>query len=95
MAAKTNLSKILREEGRSNVWLAKKTGKSINTITLWTTGKVSIPLESLYALADILDVTIYDLLPEKMIYVKSVNQNSASKETQNKTSKNIESNKTK
>jgi transcriptional regulator with XRE-family HTH domain len=93
MPAKTNLSKILKDEGRTNIWLSKKTGKSVNTIALWTTGKVSIPLESLYALAEILNVTIYDLLPEKMIYVKSVNQNSASKETLNKSSKNIESTK--
>ena len=74
MPAKTNLSAILKENALTNKWLAKKTGKSVNTITLWCTGKVSIPLESLYALADILDVTIYDLLPEKMIYVKSVNK---------------------
>ncbi len=95
MPAKTNLSDILKENALTNKWLAKKTGKSVNTITLWCTGKVSIPLESLYALADILDVTIYDLLPEKMIYVKSVNQNSASIETLNKTSKKIDSNKKK
>jgi transcriptional regulator with XRE-family HTH domain len=79
MPAKTNLSEIMKAQGRTNRWLAKQTGKSINTITLWSTGKVSIPLESLYALAEILGVTIYELLPEKMIYIKSVNQNSASK----------------
>jgi transcriptional regulator with XRE-family HTH domain len=79
MPAKTNLSSVMKAQGRTNRWLSSQMGKSINTITLWSTGKVSIPLESLYSIAEILGVTIYELLPEKMIYVESINKNSASK----------------
>ncbi len=71
MPVKTNLSEVMKAQGRTNRWLSVQTGKSINTITLWSTGKVSIPLESLYNIADILGITIYDLLPEKMISIKT------------------------
>jgi len=63
----------MKEQGRSNVWLARRINKSVNTIALWNTGKVNIPLDSLYDLASILGVTIYDILPENKQVMKPVN----------------------
>jgi transcriptional regulator with XRE-family HTH domain len=65
MQIKTNLSAIMKAQGRTNVWLAKRINKSVNTIALWNSGKVNIPLDSVYDLAVILGVSIYDILPEK------------------------------
>lgn len=55
MAVKTKLGKFLEQEGRSNKWLAKQMNKTPNTISLWGHGKVSITLDDLYVIAELLN----------------------------------------
>lgn len=62
MAVKTRLGEILKLQGRSNRWLSEQMKKSPNTISLWVTGKVSIPLDELYELSEHLGVPVKDFL---------------------------------
>ena len=62
MAIKTKLGKFLEQEGRSNKWLAKKMDKTPNTISLWVHGKVSITLDDLYLIAELLNTNIKGLI---------------------------------
>lgn len=66
MAVKTRLGEILKIQGRSNRWLAKQMKKSSNTISLWVTGKVSIPLDELYELSEHLGVPVKDFLYDSL-----------------------------
>ncbi len=53
---------VLVEQGRSGTWLAKQVGRDRSTVSRWCTNDIQPPLEVLYQIAEILDVSIYDLL---------------------------------
>lgn len=53
---------VLREQGRTNKWFAAQMGKSVNTISLWCTQKVSPSLDDLFRASKILDVPVSQLI---------------------------------
>jgi len=53
---------ILVEKDKKINWLATQVNKSTNTVSLWCNNKRQPSLESLYEVANVLDVDIYDLL---------------------------------
>jgi DNA-binding XRE family transcriptional regulator len=59
--------------------LADKIGIDRCTVTCYESGKVSIPLQTLYMITDIFDLTIFDFLPEfscdDVNFVQSLGQN--------------------
>jgi len=73
MAVKTKLGQFLEQEGRSNKWLAQKMKKTPNTISLWVHGKVSITLDDLYQVAELLDTNVKELLYNSLNEMKSDN----------------------
>jgi len=60
--AKNNIKSVLEQQGRSQVWLAKAIGKSVNTVNAYVQNRTQPSLETLYEIARILNVTPKDLL---------------------------------
>ncbi|MCB0596429.1 MAG: helix-turn-helix transcriptional regulator [Lewinellaceae bacterium] len=55
---------ILREQGRTNKWLADKVGKSKVSVSRWCRNIQQPDLETLYRIANVLGVPVCDLLVE-------------------------------
>lgn len=65
MAKKRILNRIkgiLADKGKTNLWLAEQLGKNKTTISKWCTNDQQPTLETLFDVADILDVDVRDLL---------------------------------
>lgn len=56
------IKEILKEQGRSQTWLAEKVGKSYVVVTNYCNNKSQPSLPILKRIADILDVDIRELL---------------------------------
>ena len=56
------IKEILKEQGRSQTWLADKIGKSYVVITNYCNNKAQPSLPTLKKIANILDVDIRELL---------------------------------
>jgi putative transcriptional regulator len=67
MAVKTRIGEVLKEEGRTSIWLAEKMKKTQNTISLWVKGKVSITLDDLYKVSEALNVPVKELLYDNLV----------------------------
>lgn len=59
------LKLVLVEKERSNKWLAEKLKKSETTVSNWCTNSRQPSIETLLAIADVLDVKVDDLLVTK------------------------------
>lgn len=59
------IKEVLKDKGISQTWLAKKTGKSYNTINEYARNVRQPSLEDLYNIAEILNVEVKDLLTER------------------------------
>lgn len=53
---------ILVERGKSNLWLAERIGKNPTTVSRWCTNDNQPSLETLFQIAQLLDVDIRELL---------------------------------
>ena len=56
------IKEVLKEQGRSQTWLAEKIGKSYVVVTNYCNNKAQPSIEVLTKIAEILDVDIRDLL---------------------------------
>ncbi len=56
---------VLKEKGISQAWLAKKLGKSYNSINEYARNVRQPSIEDLYRIAKVLDVNAKDLLIEE------------------------------
>ena len=59
------IKEVLKDKGISQTWLAKQMGKSYNTINEYSRNVRQPSLEDLYAIAEILNVEVKDLLIER------------------------------
>lgn len=65
MAKKRILNRIksvLADTGKTNLWLAEKIGKNKTTVSKWCTNDQQPTLETLFDIAEALDVEVSDLL---------------------------------
>jgi len=65
MAKKRALNRIksvLADKGKTNLWLAEKLGKNKTTVSKWCTNGQQPTLETLFDVADALDVDVKELL---------------------------------
>lgn len=53
---------VLAETGKTNNWLAEKTGRNKTTISKWCTNQMQPTIESLFEIAETLDVDVRELL---------------------------------
>ena len=56
------LKVVLVERKRTNRWLAEQLGKDEATVSKWCTNTIQPTLETLWKIANILDVDVRDLL---------------------------------
>ena len=65
MAKKRLLNRIksvLADKGKTNIWLAEKLGKNKTTISKWCTNDQQPTLDTLFDIAEALDIDVRDLL---------------------------------
>ena len=58
------IKEVLEEKGIKQIWLAEKLGKSYNMVNSYAQNRRQPSLEDLYRIADILEVSINNLLVE-------------------------------
>jgi len=56
------LKSVLAEKGKTNLWLAETLNKNKTTVSKWCTNDVQPSLETLFAIAEALDVDARDLI---------------------------------
>ncbi len=56
---------VLVEKGLSSKWLAEQLGKNEATISRWCTNDVQPPLTTLVKIAEVLNVSVVELLNDK------------------------------
>lgn len=56
---------VLVEQERSSKWLAEKIDKDKSTVSRWCTNDMQPSLETLFQIAEILGVSVMELLNEK------------------------------
>lgn len=59
------IKEVLEDKGITQTWLAKKLGKSFSVVNAYACNRQQPPLETLYEIAEILQVQMRDLLIEK------------------------------
>lgn len=58
---------VLAEKGKTNLWLAEKLNKNKATISKWCTNEMQPTMESLFQIAEALDVDVRNLLVSNKI----------------------------
>lgn len=53
---------VLAEKGKTNIWLAEKLGKNKTTISKWCTNIMQPTVETLFEIAEALEVDVRELL---------------------------------
>jgi transcriptional regulator with XRE-family HTH domain len=61
------IKEVLKDKGISQIWLAKQTSKSYNTINEYSRNVRQPSIEFLYELAEILNIEAKELLMDKEI----------------------------
>jgi putative transcriptional regulator len=56
------LKEIIKNQGRTQKWIASQIDRSENTISLWCLNKIQPSIEDLYRIAELLNVDPRDLL---------------------------------
>ena len=56
------IKSILADKGKTNIWLAEKLGKNKTTISKWCTNDQQPTLDTLFDIAEALDIDVRDLL---------------------------------
>jgi len=59
------IKEVLEAKGIKQTWLAEKLGKSFNMVNAYVQNRHQPSLETLYKIADLLQVSAKDLLVEK------------------------------
>jgi putative transcriptional regulator len=66
MKVYTKLHATLKQQGRTQAWLARKLEKSTNLIAQYCSGETNIPLPMLYRIAELLNINVKDLLYDSL-----------------------------
>ncbi|WP_225865582.1 helix-turn-helix transcriptional regulator [Dyadobacter aurulentus] len=53
---------VLAEKGKTNIWLAEELDRNKTTVSKWCTNDVQPPIETLFKIADVLEVDVRELL---------------------------------
>jgi putative transcriptional regulator len=60
--AQNRIKAVLAEQGKTNNWLAETLGKNRTTVSKWCTNQMQPTVETLFEIAQALDVDVRDLL---------------------------------
>ena len=64
---------VLAEKKRTNKWLAHQLGKDPATVSKWCTNAAQPGIETLFAIAECLDVRVRELLNDNYRYKEELN----------------------
>ena len=53
---------VLAEQGKTNNWLAEELNKNRTTVSKWCTNQMQPTMETLFEIAEVLDVDVRELL---------------------------------
>ena len=56
------IKSILADKGKTNIWLAEQLGKNKTTVSKWCTNDQQPTLDTLFDIANVLNVDVRDLL---------------------------------
>jgi len=59
------IKEVLERKGIKQIWLAEQLGKSYNMVNSYAQNRRQPSLEDLYKIAEILDISVKDLLYDK------------------------------
>jgi len=65
LSTMNRIKEVLDEKGIKQTWLAEKLGKSFNMVNSYVQNRHQPSLETLYKIAEVLDVSARDLLVEE------------------------------
>lgn len=60
--ASNRIKAVLAEQGKSNNWLAEELNKNRTTVSKWCTNQMQPTMETLFEIAEVLDVDVRELL---------------------------------
>jgi transcriptional regulator with XRE-family HTH domain len=60
--AQNRIKAVLAEQGKTNNWLAEALGKNRTTVSKWCTNQMQPTIETLFQVAEALDVDVRELL---------------------------------
>ena len=60
--ASNRIKAVLAEKGKTNNWLAQELGKNRTTVSKWCTNQMQPTMETLYEIAEVLEVDVRELL---------------------------------
>lgn len=60
--AQNRIKAVLAEQGKTNNWLAETLGKNRTTVSKWCTNQMQPTVETLFEIAEALDVDVRELL---------------------------------
>ncbi len=60
------IKEVLQEKGIKQTWLAEKLGKSFKIVNSYACNRIQPPLETLYQISEILQVSVKDLLVDNL-----------------------------
>lgn len=60
--AYNRIKAVLAEKGRTNIWLADALSMNKSTVSKWCTNDVQPTMETLFEIADVLEVDVRELL---------------------------------
>ncbi len=60
--AQNRIKAVLAEQGKTNNWLAETLGKNRTTVSKWCTNQMQPTVETLFEIAQALDVDVRELL---------------------------------
>jgi DNA-binding XRE family transcriptional regulator len=60
--ANNRIKAVLAEKGKTNNWLAEELGMNRTTISKWCTNQMQPTMETLFEIAEVLDVDVRELL---------------------------------
>jgi len=60
--ASNRIKAVLAEQGKTNNWLAEELNKNRTTVSKWCTNQMQPTMETLFEIAEVLDVDVRELL---------------------------------
>lgn len=60
--ASNRIKAVLAEQGKTNNWLGEELGKNRTTVSKWCTNQMQPTMETLFEIAEVLDVDVRELL---------------------------------
>jgi putative transcriptional regulator len=60
--ARNRIKVVLAEKGKTNNWLAEELGMNRTTVSKWCTNQMQPTMETLFEIAEVLDVDVRELL---------------------------------